>query len=206
MESLRELYQQPYAPNEPIVCMDETTQQLIGEVIEPLPMIPGVPERDDTLYRRNGVATVFMFFEPLSGWRQVNVAEGKTRVDWADQIKRLLDEQYPDAQKVHLVMDNLNPHSGSSLYQAIEPAEARKLLKRLEFHFTPKHGSWLDMAEIELSVLSRQCLDRRIETVGNLQSEIKMWEADRNIRSSQMNGQFTTEDARIKLKKLYPTI
>jgi hypothetical protein len=206
MEDMLELYQRPYDADEPTVCMDETTKQLVGEVFEPLPMIPGAPERFDTLYQRNGVATLFIFFEPLSGWRKVNVTESKTKRDWAHQVKELLDVHYPRAKKVHLVMDNLNTHCRSSLYEAFAPAEARRLLARLEFHYTPKHGSWLNMAEIELSILSRQCLDRRIADAERLQAEINSWEADRNNRSTPMNWRFTTENARIKLAKLYPTI
>ena len=205
MEEVLEVYQRPYHANEPVVCMDETTKQLTREVIEPLSLLPGVPARYDTLYQRNGVATLFMFFEPLRGWRQVNVSEGKTRLDWAQQIAQLLEEHYPAAQKVHLVLDNLNTHNGPSLYEAFAPDKARRLLKRLEFHYTPKHGSWLNIAEIELSVLSRQCLDRRIPDASTLIREIRAWEANRNNRASEVHWQFTTQDARIKLKKLYPT-
>jgi hypothetical protein len=206
MEQLLDLYQQAYNPEEPLVCMDETTKQLTLEVIEPLPMIPGSPARFDTLYKRNGVAVLFMFFEPLAGWRQVNVAESKTRLDWAHQIKALLDVQYPAAKKVHLVLDNLNTHGGASLYAAFEPAEAQRLLQRLELHYTPKHGSWLNMAEIELSVLSRQCLARRIGSLEQLELQCAAWHKDRNQLKRKADWQFTTPDARIKLRKLYPTI
>jgi len=205
MENTLELYHRPYDAQQPVVCMDETTKQLTQEVIEPLPAMPGQPERFDTLYQRNGVATIFMMFEPLGGWRRVSVTEGKTRLDWAWQIKRLLDEDYPNAAKVHLVLDNLNTHGGASLYEAFAPAEARRLLARLEFHHTPKHGSWLNMAEIELSVLSRQCLERRIPDGPTLVAEIDAWQAQRNNQVSKVRWQFTTADARIKLRRLYPS-
>lgn len=186
--------------------MDETTKQLTQEVIEPIPPAPGRPYRYDTLYKRNGVAVIFIFFEALRGWRQVNVTEGKTRIDWAWQIKELLDVHYPHAKKVHLVMDNLNTHNGASLYQTFSPEEAHRLLSRLEFHYTPKHGSWLNVAEIELSVLSRQCLNRRIPNREELNRELNAWQRDRNQTKSKVHWQFTTQDARIKLRKLYPTI
>jgi transposase len=206
MENTLELYHRPYDSQEPVVCMDETTKQLTQEVIQPLRAEPGQPERFDTLYQRNGVATIFMMSEPLSGWRRVSVAESKTRLDWAWQIKRLLDEDYPHAARVHLVMDNLNTHGGASLYEAFSPQEARRLLARLEFHYTPKHGSWLNMAEIELSALSRQCLERRIPDGPTLIAEIDAWQSDRNNRTSKVNWQFTTADARIKLRRLYPSL
>ena len=206
MENTLELYHQPYNPEEPVVNMDETTKQLTQEVIEPLSPEPGQPERFDTLYKRNGVATIFMFFEPLVGWREVTVSEGKTRLDWAWRVRQLLDVHYPEERKVHLVMDNLNTHDGASLYEAFAPEEARRLLDRLEFHYTPKHGSWLNVAEIELSVLSRQCLDRRIPDGPTLVREIKAWEADRNNQACKVKWQFTTADARIKLRRLYPTL
>ena len=206
MENTLELYHRPYDPDEPVVCMDETTKQLTKEVIAPLPPEPGQPERFDTLYQRNGVATIFMLCEPLGGWRRAAVTETKTRLDWAWQIRRLMDEDYPNVRKVHLVMDNLNTHGGASLYEAFAPAEARRLLARLEFHHTPKHGSWLNIAEIELSVLSRQCLDRRIPDAPTLVSEIDAWQSARNNRENKVSWQFTTADARIKLKRLYPSL
>ena len=206
MEHVLDEYERPYDPGEPRVCMDETTKQLTHEVIEPLPPKPGRPERFDTLYRRNGVATLFIFFEPLRGWRRVNVAEGKTRIDWAHQVKELLDVQYPTARKVHLIMDNLNTHNGASLYEAFPPQEAHRLLSRLVFHYTPKHGSWLNMAEIEFSVLSRQCLSGRIGDLDALRRQCKAWERERNGMKRKANWQFKTPDARIKLRKLYPTI
>jgi len=206
MEQVLDLYARPYDPDEPIVNMDETTKQLTQEVIEPLPPLPGEATRYDTLYKRNGVAVLFLFFEALRGWRQVNVAEGKTRKDWAWQVKELLDVHYPQAKKVHLVMDNLNTHDGASLYETFPPEEAHRLLSRLEFHYTPKHGSWLNVAEIELSVLSRQCLNRRIPDLQALRKEIGHWQTERNQIKSRVHWQFTTQDARIKLRKLYPTL
>lgn len=206
MEAILEVYKRPYNADQPVVNMDETTKQLTQEVIEPIAAKPGRPERYDTLYKRNGVATLFIFFEPLGGWRKVNVTEGKTREDWAWQIKELLDVHYPDAKKVHLVMDNLNTHNGASLYEAFTPREARRLLERLEFHYTPKHGSWLNVAEIEFSILSRQCLRGRIPDSSTLIYEIDAWESDRNNRATKVNWQFTTENARVKLKRLYPTL
>lgn len=206
MEHVLDLYCRPYCSDQPVVCMDETTKQLTAEVIAPPPPAPGRPQRFDTLYRRNGVAVLFMFFEPLSGWRKVDVTESKTRLDWAHQVKELLEIHYPAAEKIHLVMDNLNTHNGASLYEAFEPAEAHRLLSRLEFHYTPKHGSWLNMAEIELSVLSRQCLNRRLAGMAALSRETDAWETERNHRRQKANWQFTTPDARIKLGKLYPTL
>lgn len=206
MEQLLDLYQRPYDAAEPVVCLDETTKQLTAEVITPLPAMPGQPERFDSLYRRNGVATIFMLFEPLRGWRKVTVTEGKTRVDWAHQVRALLQECYPAARCIHLVLDNLNTHGGASLYEAFAPDEAHRLLSRLQFHYTPKHGSWLNVAEIELSVLSRQCLDRRIADAQQLQTEISAWERDRNHRARKVRWQFTTPDARIKLLRLYPSL
>lgn len=205
MEHVLDVYHQRANANQPVVCMDETTKQLTDEVIAPLPVRPGQPERYDTLYKRNGVGVIFMFFEPLAGWRRVSVTEGKTRLDWAHQIKQLLDVDYPKARKVHLVMDNLNTHGGASLYEAFEPQEAHRLLSRLQFHYTPKHGSWLNMAEIELSVLSRQCLNRRIANLAALRQEVDAWQTSRNQHKAKANWRFKTKDARIKLRKLYPT-
>jgi DDE superfamily endonuclease len=205
MEHVLDLYQHPYCPDEPVVCMDETTKQLTMDVIAPEPAKPGHLAHYDTLYTRNGVGVLFMFFEPLSGWRRVSVSESKRRIDWADQIKTLLDIDYPDAKKVHLVMDNLNTHGGASLYERFPPPEAHRLFSRLEFHYTPKHGSWLNMAEIELSVLSRQCLNQRIKDIETLGNEVGSWQSDRNNKKAIADWQFTTVDARTKLKKLYPT-
>jgi len=205
MEHVLDLHARPYEPVEPVVNMDETTKQLTADMIEPLPPEPGRPLRYDTLYRRNGVATLFMFFEPLAGWRHVHVTEGKTRVDWAWQIRELLEVHYPQARKVHLVLDNLNTHNGASLYEAFAPDEAKHLLSRLEFHYTPKHGSWLNMAEIELSILARQCLSRRIADLRTLAHETAAWQTARNREATKANWHFTTTDARVKLRKLYPT-
>lgn len=207
MENVLDVYARPWNADEPVIAMDETTKQLTQEVIEPLPPAPdGVPLRYDTLYKRNGVAVLFMFFDPLRGWRRVDVVEGKTRNDWAKQMKQLLDHDDPNAQKAHLVLDNLNTHNGASFYEAFPPEEARRLLSRLEFHYTPKHGSWLNAAEIELSVLSRQRLNRRIPDMETLREEVKAWQSDRNQANATANWQFTVENARIKLRKLYPTI
>ena len=205
MENVLEVYKLPYNEKEPVVNMDETTKQLTHEVIEPVPAALGKPQRYDTLYRRNGVATIFIFFEALAGCRYINVTEGKTRIDWAHQVKDLLDIHYPEAEKVHLVLDNLNTHNGASLYESFPPEEAHRLLSRLEFHYTPKHGSWLNIAEIELSILSRQCMNRRIPDMLTLIREIQAWENDRNNKACKVDWHFTTKDARIKLKKLYPT-
>ena len=205
MEDVLEIYKQPYDPNYPVVCMDESSKQQTLEVREPLPLEPGKPARHDTEYQRNGVSNLFIFFEPLMGWRSLTVTDTRTAVDWAQQIKQLLDIRYPEAARVKLVMDNLNTHTLSSLYKAFEPAEARRLAERLEIHYTPKHGSWLNMAEIEFSHLSRQCLDRRIPDQATLKREVKVWTEQRNHTKSQMVWRFTTEDARIKLKHLYPT-
>lgn len=205
MEHVLDVYAWPYDSGEPVLNMDETTKQLTREVIEPKPGRAGRPARYDTLYKRNGVGVVFMFFEPLRGWRRVSVTEGKTRLDWAHEIKRLLDVDYPQARTVHLVLDNLNTHNGASLYEAFTPHEAHRLLSRLTFHYTPKHGSWLNMAEIELSVLSRQCLCRRIPDIEELQHEAAAWQGERNQKGATANWRFKTKDARIKLRKLYPT-
>ncbi len=206
MEHVLDLYH--WAPNadEPLVCMDETTKQLTIEQIAPLSPKPGQPRRYDTLYRRNGVAALFMFFAPHLGWRRVATREGKTRLDWAQEVRRLLEEDFPHARKIHLVLDNLNTHGGASLYEAYSPDEAHRLLERLEFHYTPKHGSWLNMAEIELSVLSRQCLRRRLGNRETLSAETLAWQTIRNAEKIGANWQFKTEDARIKLRKLYPTL
>lgn len=204
MEDVLEVYHLPYDPDYPVVCMDESSKQMIGEVREPIPGKPGHPQRIDDEYVRNGVAEIFMEVEPLGGKRHVAITEHRTRKDWAAQIKQMLDERYPDATKVRLVMDNLNTHSIASLYEAFEPKEARRLAERLEIHYTPKHGSWLNMAEIELSVLKGQCLDRRIPDMSTIQAEVAAWETDRNHSTRKIVWQFTTADARIKLKRLYP--
>jgi len=196
----------PYDPEYPLVCMDESCKQMIGEVREPIPCKPGQPARIDDEYVRNGVAEIFMEVEPLAGKRNVAVTERRTRKDWALQIKRMLDERYPDAVKVRLVMDNLNTHNVASLYETFEPKEARRLAERLEIHYTPKHGSWLNMAEIELSALKGQCLDRRIADMATMQAEVAAWERDRTNSAKKIMWHFATADARIRLKRLYPQI
>ena len=206
MEDVLAVYHLPYDPEYPVVCMDESCKQLIGEVHEPIPCAPGKPVRIDDEYVRNGVAEIFMEVEPLAGRRHVAVTEHRTRIDWSLQIKQMLDERYPDARKVRLVMDNLNTHNIASLYEAFEPGEARRLAERLEIHYTPKHGSWLNMAEIELSVLKGQCLGRRIAEMVILQAEVSAWEKNRNNNARKIDWQFTTADARIKLKRLYPQL
>lgn len=206
MEDVLSVYKRSFDPEEPLVCMDETSKQLVAEKRNPIPVAPGRPERYDYEYKRNGVCNLFMFFEPLAGKRQVSVTERRTKSDWAMQIKQLLDVHYPKAKKVSLVMDNLNTHKGSSLYEVFEPSEARRLLDRLQIHYTPKHGSWLNMAEIELSVLSRQCLDRRIPDKQTLTTEVTAWQNRRNTVESKIDWRFTNDEARIKLKRLYPTL
>ena len=206
MEAVLEVYQQPYDPDCPLVCMDESSKQLLKEVRVPIPAKSGRPERFDTEYERNGTCNIFMFFEPLAGKRFVDITKSRTALDWANQIRTLVDKLYPDAPKILLVMDNLNTHCGASLYKAFEPKEARRILDRLEFCYTPKHGSWLNMAEIELSILGRQCLSRRITDQPTIVREVDSWQQMRNTCASPMNWQFTTSDARIKLKKLYPTL
>jgi hypothetical protein len=206
MEDVLEVYHLPYDPEYPVVCMDESCKQLIGEVREPIPYAPGRPMRMDDEYVRNGVAEIFMEVEPLAGKRHVEVTERRTRKDWAKQIKQMLDDRYFGATKVRLVMDNLNTHNIASLYETFEPQEARRLAERLEIHYTPKHGSWLNMAEIELSVLKGQCLDRRIADMTTMRTEVAAWESDRNNGTKKIEWQFTASDARVKLKRLYPKL
>lgn len=206
MEDVIDVYTRPYDPLHPVVCFDESNKQLVGETVEPLPMEPGQPQRYDYQYERNGVCNLFMFSEPLAGWRHVEVTNQRTKQDYAQQMKYLVDVRYPDAERITVVHDQLNTHVPSSLYAAFEPAEAKRILDKLEFHYTPKHGSWLNMAEIELSVLSRQCLERRIPDKESLQQEVAAWSERRNRDSRKIDWQFTTADARIKLKRLYPLI
>jgi len=206
MEDILDVYLRPYDPNRPVVCMDETSKQLIADIRVPIAATPGHPQRYDVEYKRCGVTNIFMFTEPLGGWRRVSVTNYRKRLDWAEQILILLEEDYPDAEVVVLVMDNLNTHSIGSLYEAFEPAKARELARRLEIHYTPKHGSWLNIAETELSVLSRQCLNRRIESFELLESECRSWNVERNGLQKGVDWQFTTTDARIKLKRLYPQV
>jgi len=206
MEDVLEVYHLPYDPQYPVVCMDESNKQLIGEVRTPIPCKPGQPARIDDEYVRNGVVQIFMEVEPLAGKRHVAVTERRTMKDWAQQIKQMLDDRYPEAIKVRLVMDNLNTHKVASLYETFEACEARRLAERLDIHYTPKHGSWLNMAEIELSALKGQCLDHRIADMATMQTEVATWENDRNNSLKTIDWQFTTPDARIKLKRLYPNI
>ncbi len=206
MEDILEVYQRHYTDSEVLVCMDETSKQHTKETRAPLPTRPGESERFDFEYERNGVSNLFMLFAPLEGWRHVKVTDRHTKIDWAHLIKELVDEHYQDKEKIILVMDNLNTHKVGSLYQAFEPAEARRIAERLEIHYTPKHGSWLDMAEIEIGVMARQCLNRRIPDQPTLRCEIDAWQKQRNEKSICVDWRFTTEDARIKLKSLYPSI
>ena len=206
MEDVLEVYARPYDPRRPVVCMDETNKQLIGEVREPLPVAPGQPERVEHEYVRNGVAQIFLEVEPLTGRCHVEATERRTRQDWARWIEGMLERRYPEAERVVLVLDNLNTHGIESLYATYEPRHARQLAQRLEIHYTPKHGSWLNIAEIELSALCGQCLDRRIPSLAGMQREIGAWVADRNQRQTEIDWQFKTEDARIKLKSLYPQL
>jgi hypothetical protein len=205
MEDVLEVYHRPYDPQRPMVCMDECSKQLIGEVRTPLPPKPGQIAKYDSEYERLGTANVFMAVEPLGGKRKLRVTDRRTRVDWAQFIRFLLMTVYPEAAVIVLVMDNLNTHSIASLYEAFEPELARALAARLEIHYTPKHGSWLNMAETELSIMSRQCLDRRIESQEIMVQETTTWEQDRNELGAGIDWQFTTADARIKLKRLYPS-
>jgi uncharacterized small protein (DUF1192 family) len=206
MEDILEVYQRPYDPQRPLVCIDETSKQLIAETRVPIAAKPGQPARQDYEYRRNGTANLFMMFAPLEGWRHVKVTDRHTAVDYAQVLKELSDTHFPGSAKIVLVQDNLNTHKPASLYEAFPPAEARRLVERFEWHYTPKHGSWLDMAESELSVLSSQCLDRRIPDQQVLKEEVEAWEADRNRKHAKADWQFTTADARVKLKRLYPAL
>jgi hypothetical protein len=206
MEDVLKVYHRPVDPKRPVVCMDETTKQLIGEAREPLPMRPGEPGRFDCVYTRNGVANLFMAFEPLAGWRTVQVTDHRRRVEWALFVRSLLDGRHKDAEKVVLVMDQLDTHSAASLYEAFEPAEAERLAGRLEIRHTPEHGSWLDMAEIELSAMGRQCLARRIAKESTLTEQVAAWVQARNAAKTKADWQFTTADARVKLRRLYPSI
>ncbi len=206
MEDVLEVYHRPYGEGEVLVCLDETSKQLVQETRQPRPSRPGAAMAYDYEYQRNGVSNLFMLFAPLEGWRRVEVTDRRTKADWARVVKKLVDEDYVDKEQIVLVMDNLNTHHPASLYQAFEPAEARRIAQRLEIHYTPKHGSWLNMAEIELGVLARQCLDRRIPSQEVLERETGAWQDQRNRDVIQVDWRFTTEDARIKLKSLYPSI
>jgi hypothetical protein len=204
MEDVLEVYQRPRDPERPVVCVDETSKQLIIETRTPIAAKPGQPARHDYEYARNGVANLFMMFAPLEGWRHVKVTDRHAAIDYAHILKDLSDTHFPDAKKIVLVQDNLSTHTTASLYTAFPPAEARRLVERFEWHYTPKHGSWLDMAESELGVLSTQCLDRRIPHKAKLIEEVDAWQNNRNKHHAKADWQFTTADARIKLKRLYP--
>jgi hypothetical protein len=205
MEDVLEVYQRPYDEEVPVVCMDEKPYQLLDEKMQPVPMKPGNIKKCDYQYVRNGTCNIFMFTEPLAGFRHVDVTERRTKRDWAQQMRVLLEEHYPDHEKIILVMDNLNTHTTGSFYETFDPQKARSLARRLEIHYTPKHGSWLNMAEIELSVMTSQCLGRRIPSIRELKRELSAWESSRNASTKTVDWQFTTEDARVKLKSLYPT-
>lgn len=206
MEDVLEVYKQPYDERRPVICIDESSKQLTKEIRAPIPAEPGQPERYDTEYERNGTSNIFLACEPLKGKRQVKITDQRKKTDFAYFIKELVDVYYPCADKIVLVMDNLNTHNGSSLYETFEPIEAKRILNKLEIHHTPKHGSWLNIAEIELSHLSRQCLDRRIPDKETFMRETTAWYKERNKNDSIVEWQFTTDDARIKLKRLYPVI
>lgn len=206
MEDVLEVYSRPYDPDFPVVCMDESCKQMIGDVSKPVPAAPGRPQLVDHEYVRNGVAEIFLEVEPLAGRRHVEVTERRGRLEWAEFVRAMLEERYPHAKKVVLVMDNLNTHNVASFYERFPAGEARRLAERLEIHYTPKHGSWLDIAEIELSTLARQCLNRRIETMEAMRKEIRAWNSDRNNKQTKVNWQFTCADARVKLRRLYPSI
>ena len=204
MEDILALYTQPEDPQRPLVCMDEVPKQLISDVRHPLSAQEDQPKRVDYEYERHGVANLFMFIEPFAGRRHVKVTDTRTRLDWAQAMRELSDEIFPDAEKIIVVLDNLNTHTPAAFYLAFEPEEARRLVNRFDFHFTPKHGSWLNMAEIELSVLSRQCINRRIPDEQTLRREVQAWVDDRNSKVVKVDGRFSTAEARIKLKRLYP--
>ena len=206
MEEILEIYKRPYDPTHPVICLDESSKQQIQDVIDSLAMVPGIPLRFDSEYKRNGVSNLFMIFEPLRGKRFVRVSDQRTKKDWAECIKYIADELYPEVDGLIIVMDNLNTHTHASLYSRFSPEEARRLTEKIRIEYTPKHGSWLNMAEIEFSALSRQCLRGRIETQAELIKKVKAWEAERNSLEVKCNWQFTTEQARIKLRTLYPKI
>ena len=206
MEDVLEVYHRPYDARRPLVALDEASKQLVGEVVQPIPAAPGQPERFDYEYVRNGTANLFMISEPLLGWRAVHVTARRTAKDYAEVLRWLAEDVHPDAEAIVLVQDNLNTHALASLYEAFPPEQARRLAERFEVHYTPKHGSWLNVAEIELSVLARQCLDRRIGSAEELSREVEAWEAERNERAVEVRWRFTTAEARIKLHRLYPSL
>ena len=205
MEDVLDLYAEPRDPRRPVVCFDERPCQLISEVREVIPAKPGQPERHDYEYKREGTCNLFMFFAPSDGWRHVDITDRRTAQDFAQCMKSLVDVHFPDAEVIRVVLDNLNTHTPAALYETFEPAEARRIARKLEFHFTPKHGSWLNMAEIELAVLFKQCLDRHIPSADTMRRETAAWEAERNAQHATVNWQFTTPDARIRLGRLYPS-
>ena len=206
MEDVLDVYAQSLDPTHPLVCFDESNKEQHIEVVEPLPIEPGQPQRYESTYERNGVSNLFMFFAPLHNWRHVKVTDRRTSADWAQCMKELVDVHFPDAERIVVVMDNLSTHTPGALYSAFAPQEAKRIWDRLEFHYTPKHGSWLNMAEIELSVLNRQCLKRRIPDQASLMREVAAWQANRNSKQATVQWRFRTADARVKLTKLYPTI
>jgi hypothetical protein len=204
MEDVLDIYQKPYNPDIPVINMDEKPYQLLGEKLKPLPVKPGSVKKTDCEYIRNGTCSIFIFVEPLAGLRKAEALEHRTKLDFAHQVKAFVEEHYPTQEKVILVSDNLNTHNASSFYEAFDPETARALARKIEFHHTPKHGSWLNIAEIELSVLARQCLGTRISDIDKLNDELLAWQDYRNTHNNKVNWQFTTDDARIKLKSLYP--
>jgi len=206
MEDVLDVYHRPFYPRRPLICLDETSRQLLAESRPALAAGPGRAARHDPEYVRGGVVNLFLVCEPLRGWREVRVSDRRTRIDWAHCVREVVDVHYPDAEQIVLVMDNLNTHTPASLYEAFPPAEAKRIADRLDIHYTPKHGSWLNMAEIELSALQRQCLDRRLATRAALAREVAAWTAARNTSGTAVDWRFTTDDARIKLKRLYPAI
>ncbi len=206
MEDVLDLYAAEHPPEEPLVCMDEASKQLLREVTAPVPMARGRPAREDYHYERRGTRAIFCFFDPNRGWRRMAVCDSRTAVDWAEQVRVLLEEDYPRARRVKLVCDNLNTHTVAALYEAFPAEQARALAKRLDIHYTPVHGSWLNVAEIELSVLAGQCLDRRIGSAGQLRAEVEAWVGERNGNKSRVVWRFTAADARTKLRHLYPQI
>ena len=206
MEDILDVYQGVYDERYPLVCMDESSKQLLGEIREPLPGVPGQMARYDSEYQRNGTQNLFVAFAPLQGWRDVSVTDQRTKQDWAHYMQQLVDVYFPAAERITVVLDNLNTHTLASLYATFAPVEARRIARKLDLHYTPKHGSWLNMAEIELSVLSRQCLNRRIADPSTLKREVAAWVTARNALATTVDWRFTTEDARIKLKRLYPQI
>jgi hypothetical protein len=206
MEDVLDVYHGDYSPKHPLVCMDESNKQLLGDIRQPLPVASGQPARYDSEYKRNGTRNLFLAFAPLQGWREVTVTDRRTKQDWAHYMKDLVDVHFPEADLITVVLDNLNTHTLASLYETFEPAEAHRLARKLDLHYTPKHGSWLNMAEIEFSALSRQCLNRRLADADTLQRHVAAWAAERNSHGTSIEWRFTTDDARIKLKRLYPTI